>query len=60
MTQELLELAAKGLFRKTKPITNYLKNIGRNEPCPCDSGKKYKKCCWLTEQLLKPLENSDV
>lgn len=18
---------------------------GRNEPCPCDSGKKYKKCC---------------
>jgi hypothetical protein len=20
-------------------------NIGRNEPCPCGSGKKYKKCC---------------
>ena len=19
--------------------------IGRNKPCPCDSGKKYKKCC---------------
>jgi SWIM/SEC-C metal-binding protein len=19
--------------------------VGRNEPCPCDSGKKYKKCC---------------
>lgn len=19
---------------------------GRNEPCPCGSGKKYKKCCW--------------
>lgn len=19
--------------------------IGRNEPCPCNSGKKYKKCC---------------
>ena len=19
--------------------------IGRNEPCPCDSGKKYKRCC---------------
>ena len=19
--------------------------IGRNEPCPCESGKKYKKCC---------------
>ncbi len=22
------------------------KKIGRNEPCPCDSGKKYKKCCY--------------
>jgi uncharacterized protein len=20
-------------------------NIGRNDPCPCGSGKKYKKCC---------------
>lgn len=20
-------------------------NIGRNDPCSCDSGKKYKKCC---------------
>jgi uncharacterized protein YecA (UPF0149 family) len=23
------------------------KKIGRNEPCPCGSGKKYKKCCLL-------------
>ena len=22
----------------------------RNEPCPCGSGKKYKKCCWKKEQ----------
>ncbi len=22
-----------------------LKEVGRNEPCPCESGKKYKKCC---------------
>ena len=22
-------------------------NIGRNDPCPCGSGKKYKKCCYL-------------
>ena len=21
------------------------KNVGRNDPCPCGSGKKYKKCC---------------
>lgn len=23
----------------------YKKKIGRNDPCPCGSGKKYKKCC---------------
>lgn len=22
-----------------------MKKIGRNDPCPCGSGKKYKKCC---------------
>jgi preprotein translocase subunit SecA len=22
------------------------KKIGRNDPCPCGSGKKYKKCCY--------------
>ena len=21
------------------------KSVGRNDPCPCGSGKKYKKCC---------------
>jgi hypothetical protein len=25
--------------------------LGRNEPCPCGSGKKYKKCCYLKEQI---------
>jgi hypothetical protein len=28
-----------------QPITNPLRSIGRNDPCPCGSGKKYKKCC---------------
>jgi len=23
----------------------FVTKIGRNEPCPCGSGKKYKKCC---------------
>ncbi len=26
------------------------KKIGRNDPCPCGSGKKYKNCCMLKEQ----------
>lgn len=24
----------------------YQIRCGRNEPCPCGSGKKFKKCCW--------------
>ena len=28
---------------KNKPIT--VKKVGRNDPCPCGSGKKYKNCC---------------
>ncbi len=26
-------------------------SIGRNDPCPCGSGKKYKKCCAVLEEL---------
>jgi uncharacterized protein len=27
------------------PSINKLRDIGRNDPCPCGSGKKFKKCC---------------
>ncbi|MDB5710607.1 MAG: uncharacterized protein JWL96_2677 [Sphingomonas bacterium] len=27
------------------PVINHWRNIGRNDPCPCGSGKKFKKCC---------------
>jgi preprotein translocase subunit SecA len=30
---------------KTKTVTRDQPKVGRNEPCPCGSGKKYKKCC---------------
>lgn len=30
---------------KIEPIRNREKRIGRNQPCPCGSGKKYKNCC---------------
>ena len=29
---------------KAEPV-HVAQKIGRNEPCPCGSGKKYKKCC---------------
>jgi len=31
--------------QKKKPVRRGEKKIGRNAPCPCGSGKKYKKCC---------------
>ena len=34
----------------TKPFIRDQKKIGRNEPCPCGSGKKYKKCHGAIEQ----------
>jgi preprotein translocase subunit SecA len=29
----------------TRPVVKSDSQIGRNDPCPCGSGKKYKKCC---------------
>ncbi len=31
-----------------KPVVNKGQKVGRNDPCPCGSGKKYKKCCGNT------------
>ena len=32
-----------------KPVVKRISDkIGRNDPCPCGSGKKYKKCCGMT------------
>jgi hypothetical protein len=33
--------------------------VGRNDPCPCGSGKKYKKCCGATVPLL-PVSTSSA
>jgi len=36
---------------KDNPIRSA--KIPRNKPCPCNSGKKYKKCCLATVKLKK-------
>jgi len=33
--------------------------IGRNDPCPCGSGRKYKKCCGANEETGKADESAD-
>ena len=37
----------KNLYKEAKKMNTIVKGkkIGRNDPCPCGSGKKYKKCC---------------
>ena len=35
---------AKGFYEAGEFVAAEEK-VGRNEPCPCGSGKKYKKCC---------------
>ena len=49
--EEIVNEAPKEMFTnspdqpaKKKPVVNKNK-VGRNDPCPCGSGKKYKKCC---------------
>ena len=37
--------ASDGSAVKKAPIRNASKKVGPNDPCPCGSGKKYKKCC---------------
>jgi preprotein translocase subunit SecA len=35
---------AAAAMEKAKPVRTGPK-VGRNDPCPCGSGKKYKQCC---------------
>ena len=37
--------AEKERNKKKAPIVNDGPKVGRNDPCPCGSGKKYKNCC---------------
>jgi len=46
--KELIDKAIQEQIKNQKPAPKVnKKKIGRNEPCPCGSGKKYKKCCLI-------------
>jgi preprotein translocase subunit SecA len=48
--QEAAIAASKGSGdRKAEPLRNTGRKVGRNEPCPCGSGKKFKACCMRKE-----------
>lgn len=48
-----IEVKKKKAGPKVMPITPRNK-IGRNTPCPCRSGKKFKKCCLLKRSISVP------
>jgi len=43
--QQQLSFSGGGEPEKKKPTKRSTQKVGRNAPCPCGSGKKYKKCC---------------
>ena len=43
--QKLMPLGRPGGVISSSPIANPNRDVGRNDPCPCGSGKKFKKCC---------------
>lgn len=48
ITSELpdeMKIQMLGELSKVQSENAVLKKVGRNDPCPCGSGKKYKKCC---------------
>ena len=44
------------LLESATTTHNERRKVGRNDPCPCGSGKKYKKCC-LNKSRVNPLLN---
>ena len=44
VAQPINEIAP-GQQQESKTVVKKEKKVGRNDPCPCGSGKKYKKCC---------------
>ncbi len=43
--QQQAAIAGTEASQKLEPIRNLEPRVGRNDPCPCGSGKKYKQCC---------------
>ena len=45
LTKEYRVRCKPGGGLRVPPVVKQTEDIGRNDPCPCGSGKKYKKCC---------------
>lgn len=48
-TAKPTHMSSDGTDTRNKTVINKNTKVGRNDPCPCGSGKKYKKCCGMNE-----------
>ena len=48
LAQEARQAMAEGAAQKVATIIRQAPRVGRNDPCPCGSGRKFKKCCGKT------------
>jgi len=53
--QERWRRQAEANHARSQRLENPFKGVGRNDPCPCGSGKKFKKCCLATVGLDRSL-----
>ncbi len=51
VAKETSTAAAGKTVVKKAPVRNAAKKIGPNDPCPCGSGRKYKKCCMQKDKM---------
>ena len=49
--QERWRRQAEANHARSQRVENPFKGVGRNDPCPCGSGKKFKKCCLASVRL---------
>ena len=53
LTPEERAKKEKAKLKVQKTVINDKPKAGRNDPCPCGSGKKYKNCCWDKDHKLQ-------
>ncbi|MBQ2644060.1 SEC-C domain-containing protein [bacterium] len=44
------QIMVKEVRKEERKLEPQIEKVGRNDPCPCGSGKKYKKCCMLKQE----------
>ncbi|KJS31807.1 MAG: methionine aminopeptidase [Desulfatitalea sp. BRH_c12] len=47
-----MQVAGRWRVRVDQPVRGI--KVGRNDPCPCGSGKKFKRCCLATAEVVRP------